>query len=135
MYNNILVPVSFEADRNAQGAIEIAKALQAEGGVVTCLHVMEHLPKYATEYLPADHLEKARADIKDSLAALIEGVENASTKVVDGHSARTILDHAQQHENDLVIVASHRPGMQDYLLGSTAAKVVRHAKCAVHVLR
>ena len=45
MYNNILVPVSFEADRNAQGAIEIAKALRAEGGTITCLHVMEKLPK------------------------------------------------------------------------------------------
>jgi len=25
--------------------------------------------------------------------------------------------------------------MQDLLLGSTAAQVVRHAKCAVHVVR
>ena len=36
---------------------------------------------------------------------------------------------------DLIIVASHRPGLQDYFLGSTAAKVVRHAKCSVLVIR
>ncbi|MCK0096824.1 universal stress protein [Yoonia sp. F2084L] len=135
MYNNILVPVSFEADRNAQGAMEIAKALRADGGTITCLHVMEQLPKYATEYLPAGHLETAKADVVASLQSLVDGVDNASAVVVDGHSSRTILAHADNNDVDLIIVASHQPGMQDYLLGSTAAKVVRHAKCAVHVLR
>lgn len=135
MYKNILVPVSFEADRNAQGAMEIAKALRAAGGQITCLHVMEQLPQYATEYLPESHLENAKADIVASLQELTDGVEDATTLVVDGHSSRTILAHAGNNDVDLIIVASHRPGMQDYLLGSTAAKVVRHAQCAVHVLR
>ncbi len=135
MYKNILVPVSFEADRNAQGAMEIAKALRAEGGSITCLHVMEQLPKYATQYLTDAHLQAARDDVYEGVKALVDGVENAAAVVVEGHSSRTILDFAQTHEVDLIIVASHQPGMQDYLLGSTAAKVVRHAKCAVHVLR
>ena len=135
MYKNILVPVSFEADRNAQGAMAIAQALCAEGGTITCLHVLEKLPKYATEYLPDGHLEAAKADVVERLKSLVENVPNASTMVVDGHSSRTILAHADNNDVDLIIVASHQPGMQDYLLGSTAAKVVRHAKCAVHVLR
>jgi nucleotide-binding universal stress UspA family protein len=135
MYHNILVPVSFEADRNAQGAMEVAKALRTKGGSITCLHVVEQLPGYAVEYLPAGHLETAKADIAEGLKTLVEGVENATTIVVDGHSSRTILAHADNNDVDLIIVASHQPGMQDYLLGSTAAKVVRHAKCAVHVLR
>ena len=135
MYTNILVPVSFEPDRNAQGAMDVAKALRADGGKITCLHVMETLPKYATEYLPADHTERAKAEILDSLGSLTDGVPDATTTVVYGHSARTILEFAGNNAHDLIIVASHQPGMQDYLLGSTAAKVVRHAKCAVHVLR
>ena len=133
MYHNILVPVSFEADRNAQGAI--AKALCADGGKITCLHVMEQLPKYATEYLPEGYMKTARADIIESLQSLVTGVDGAETLVVDGHSSRTILAHAEETGADLIIIASHQPGMQDYLLGSTAGKVVRHAKCAVHVLR
>ena len=135
MYKNILVPVSFEADRNAQGAMEIAKALRADGGSITCLHVIEELPKYAMEYLPEGHMEAAKASVVEGLNALVDGVENATAVVVDGHSSRTILAHADNNDVDLIIVASHQPGMQDYLLGSTAAKVVRHAKCAVHVLR
>ena len=135
MYKNILVPVSFEADRNAQGAMEIAQALRASGGTITCLHVVEQLPKYATEYLPAGHLEAAKADIVEGLKSLVDGVPDATTIVTDGHASRTILTHADNNDVDLIIIASHQPGMQDYLLGSTAAKVVRHAKCAVHVLR
>ena len=113
----------------------IAQALLAEGGAITCLHVLEQLPQYATEYLPDGHLEAARADVIEGLKSLVDGIDNASTTVVDGHSSRTILAHANNNAVDLIIVASHQPGMQDYLLGSTAAKVVRHAKCAVHVLR
>lgn len=135
MYKNILVPVSFEADRNAQGAMEIAKALRADGASITCLHVMEQLPKYATEYLPEGHLDAAKADVVDGLKSLVDGVDGASAVVMEGHSSRTILNHADHNDIDLIIIASHQPGMQDYLLGSTAAKVVRHAKCAVHVLR
>ncbi|PRY23803.1 nucleotide-binding universal stress UspA family protein [Aliiruegeria haliotis] len=135
MYSNILVPVSFEADRNARESMEIAQAIRAEGGKITLLHVMEHLPQYATEYLPADHLDKARDDITGGLAALAEGVGNAEVVVVEGHSARTILDYADEVKADCIIIASHRPGMQDFFLGSTAARVVRHARCAVHVVR
>jgi nucleotide-binding universal stress UspA family protein len=115
--------------------MEIAQALAADGASITCLHVIEQLPGYATEYLPANHLEKAKADVIDGLKSLTEGVANATTLVIDGHSSRAILNHADSNDVDLIIVASHQPGMSDYLLGSTAAKVVRHAKCAVHVLR
>lgn len=135
MYSNILVPVSFEADRNAEGAMQIAEALRAEGGKITCLHVMELLPQYATEYLPTSHLEAAKQDILKSLNALTDAVDDATALVIDGHASRSILAHADHNGVDLIIIASHQPGMQDYLLGSTAAKVVRHARCAVHVLR
>ena len=52
-----------------------------------------------------------------------------------GHAYNTILDEAEKSGADLIIIASHRPGLQDYLLGSTAAKVVRHANCSVLVVR
>ena len=135
MYSNILVPVSFEADRNAREALEIAQAIRAEGGRITLLHVMEQLPAYATEYLPADHAEAARREIVMGLSALAEGVAAATVEVVEGHSGRTILDWADRHKVDCIVIASHRPGMTDYLLGSTAARVVRHAGCSVHVVR
>ncbi|MEM8593176.1 MAG: universal stress protein [Pseudomonadota bacterium] len=135
MYSNILLPVSFDEDRNVAAALDVAQKLRAPGGKITCIHVVEQLPHYATEFVPASHLESARADLTASLEKVIEGVEGAHVVVMEGSAANTILSFADKNGKDLIIVASHRPGMSDYLLGSTAARVVRHAKCAVHVIR
>ena len=33
------------------------------------------------------------------------------------------------------MIASHKPGFSDYFIGSTAARIVRHAQCSVLVTR
>ena len=66
---------------------------------------------------------------------MLTEMPNAKGVVVDGHSGRTILDWAGDNDVSCIVIASHRPGMQNLLLGSTATQVVRHAKCAVHVIR
>jgi nucleotide-binding universal stress UspA family protein len=35
----------------------------------------------------------------------------------------------------MIVMASHRPELKDYLLGPNAARVVRHAECSVLVVR
>ena len=135
MYKNILVPVSFDQDRDAQGAIGIAKSLAADGATITLIHVIEQIPGYAAAHLPPNFLADKHKSIDADLAALAKGAGDVKAAVVSGHAGRTLLDWADEHDVDCIVIASHRPGMQDLLLGSTAAKVVRHAKCAVHVLR
>ncbi|ENT3205198.1 universal stress protein, partial [Salmonella enterica] len=46
-----------------------------------------------------------------------------------------ILEMAKKLPADMVIIASHRPDITTYLLGSNAAAVVRHAECSVLVVR
>ncbi|MEZ5676423.1 Nucleotide-binding universal stress protein, UspA family [Thalassovita litoralis] len=135
MYNKILVPVSFDSDRNSAGAIQIAQALSADGAQITLMHVMEHIPGYAISYMPTDYLAESRGAIEQELANMGRDLPNAQAVVIEGHSGRTIVDWAEENGVECIVIASHRPGMQDLLLGSTAAQVVRHAKCAVHVLR
>ena len=135
MYKNILVPVSFDQDRDAAGAMDIAAALRAEEGKITLLHVIEHIPGYAASYIPPKFMAERKATIEAELDEMAGGLAHASGVVVSGHAGRTVLDYAAEHAVDCIVIASHRPGMQDLLLGSTAAKVVRHAGCAVHVLR
>ena len=36
---------------------------------------------------------------------------------------------------DLIVIGCHAPGVGDFLLGSNAARVVRHAGCSVYVVR
>ena len=135
MYNNILVPVSFDQDRDAQGAIDIAKALAADGAAITLIHVIEQIPGYAAAHLPPNFMADKHQSLQTDLAAMAKGAGDLNAAIVSGHAGRTLLDWADDHGVDCIVIASHRPGMQDLLLGSTAAKVVRHAKCAVHVLR
>jgi universal stress protein F len=135
MYDNILVPISFDEDRDAEGALAVARALANPGAKVTLLHVMEQIPGYAISYMPTDYITESRAAIQTELAAMAETIPGGHAVLIEGHSGRTILDWADKHAADCIIIASHRPGMQDLLLGSTATTVVRHATCAVHVLR
>ncbi len=135
MYSHILVPVSFDEDRDAAGAVHVARVLAGAETRVTLFHVMERVPGYAINYLPDDYISSARAAIEEELGTMSEGIPNASPIVVEGHAGRTILDWADENDVDCIVIASHRPGMQDLLLGSTATQVVRHAKCSVHVIR
>jgi nucleotide-binding universal stress UspA family protein len=135
MYKHVLVPVSFGEDRNSDGAIAVARLLADEGAQITLLNVVEAVPTHALNYLPADYTEKRRQEIESALRQMVADIPNGAGAVATGHASRAILDWSDKHHVDCVVIASHRPGMQDLLLGSTAAKVVRHSKCAVHVLR
>ena len=61
--------------------------------------------------------------------------DDASKALTEQPSARDILDFANEAGVDLIVIASHDPGLADYLLGSVAARVVRHAHCSVFVTR
>jgi nucleotide-binding universal stress UspA family protein len=135
MYANILVPIALDnEDERTQQAIKVAKTLADDGARITLLHVVEAVPSYAISYIASDILAETRKGIEAEMNRLAAEA-GAVAKVIDGHSGRSILDYAEEHGPDLIVIASHRPGMQTLLLGSTATHVVRHAQCAVHVLR
>ena len=66
---------------------------------------------------------------------MVGGVRDVKTEVVRGRPGSTITDFAKEHGIDCIVIESHRPGLQDYFIGSNAARVVRHASCSVHVVR
>jgi len=45
------------------------------------------------------------------------------------------MNRARDWGADLIVVSAHRPSMATYLLGSNAAKIVRHADCTTLVVR
>ena len=135
MYMKLLVPVSFDEDRDANRALEVTQLLAGEGAHITLLHVIEQVPAYATTFASQTYLEEAKSAVLERLDVMTAELTNAEGVVVEGHSGRSILDYAAETCSDCIVIASHRPGLQDYFLGSTAAHVVRHAACAVHVIR
>ena len=136
MYKNILVPVVFDHEPNVTAAIEVARALLVDGGEITLFHAVEEIPGFVATQLPAGTIERNLEQSKAELVELARSVgKDIRSAVASGQPSRSIMDHAEANGVDCIVIASHRPGLQDYLLGSTAARVVRHANCAVHVLR
>jgi universal stress protein F len=135
MYKNIAVPVSFDQDRDVASAVGVAKCLADTGARITFLHVMEIVPAYVVDIIPQQTFTARTEEIDRRLKELTDGIENASAAVIDGAAGRTITKWASDNGADCIVIASHRPVMSDILLGSTAAWVVRHANCAVHVVR
>lgn len=135
MYKHILVPIAFDHERDVNEALAIARALSAEGARITALHVMDEVPAYVAQYLPEGRLEENMAELKKQLAEKLDGTEGVDPVVISGHPGHSIIEYAKDNGVDCIVVASHRPGIQDYFLGSTAARVVRHATCSVHVCR
>jgi nucleotide-binding universal stress UspA family protein len=136
MYNNILVPVVFDHGERGAKSLKIAQALLNTGGKITLMHVMEDVPAYATTYLPEGLAQRHHNEAMEQLKKLAKEVKaDVEVAVIHGHAYSSIIEYSKTHETDCIVIASHKPGFEDYFLGSTASSVVRHAKCAVHVLR
>ena len=135
MYNNVLIAVALDHSPHANDALRVARALANEGANITALHVIEEMPSYVANQVPADLLADRKPTAEAELNAELGGVSDVKPVVVYGHAGRTIVSFADDHGVDCIVIASHMPGLQDFFLGSTAQRVVRHAHCAVHVLR
>lgn len=134
MYNKILVPMALDHGISPQ-TLAAANALLNEGGEIIALHVYEAPQGSVSVYLD-EKLVKAGFDrAREALEEKLSGLENVTPAIEKGHSARTIIDFAGDNGVDCIVIGSHKPGLSDYFLGSTAARVVRHATCAVHVHR
>jgi universal stress protein F len=134
MYRNVLVAVDFEHEGVGEHLVKLGRRLADDGGKVTLLHVVQSLPDYIAIQAPADVMERHRKEADSRLATLARAGAD-DTVTAHGHAANTILDEAKRLGCDAIVVGSHGPGLADYLLGSTAARVVRHAPCTVVVDR
>lgn len=134
MYKKIMVALSLEHGI-AERALDVARHLLAEGGKILAVHVYEQPSTSVGAYLDQEVLARAHADAQARLKQRLEGAADVKPVMLTGHSGATITEYAASTGVDLIIVGSHKPGLRDYFLGSTAARVVRHAPCSVHVLR
>lgn len=136
MYKTILVPVDMAFTEKAKVMIDVAKAQSGKDTQIILLNVIEEIPTWVTVELPNDILGEPRKFARDELNAISNATAiNAVVEIRTGRPYKTILEVAGETDTDLIIIASHQPGLEDYFLGSTASKVVRHAKCSVLVVR
>ena len=136
MYAKIIVPIDLSHVETGKKAITIAQKLLDKDGKIFLVNVVEDIPTYVAAELPVGMLQESKEQALAELKATARAAGiNAEAEVRSGRAASAILDAAEEHEANLIIVASHRPGLSDYFLGSTASRVVRHAQCPVFIDR
>ena len=135
----ILVPVDIAQTEAAAAALGLARDMAGmHGAGVVLLNVLEKVPGYVASQLPKTFHENALADAAARLNEFAAGHGLAGTAEIvvrEGHPPTEILEHANKIGADMIVIASHDPGLADYFLGSVAARVVRHAHCSVLVVR
>ncbi len=136
MYKTILVPIDIAHLEKSKNIIEFALEHAAPDSRIVLLNVVEDIPNWAAIELPAGFHEKSMAEAKQKLQEIAAASgRDMDAEVRTGHGYSTIMEFADELHPDLIVIASHRPGLKDRLLGSTASRVVRHADCSVLVVR
>ena len=136
---HILACVDF-SEYSTRALVEVGEYARANGSKVTLIHVSDpqaFLPPQAILESAAARDETAH---KDALAKLrdqhLADVEVEVAILADHAPAKAICDYAEKHGVDLIIVGSHgRGGVERWLIGSVAERVVRHATANVYVVR
>jgi universal stress protein F len=141
MYNNILLPVDIEHPAESAKALSIAidEAQRSKAK----LTVMTVAPGFGSpmvaSYFEKGAVKEALQEVARQLKQYVDdnipdGVE-VDAVVAEGNPAERILKQEQADNIDLIVIASHNSQIEHIVLGSCAAKVVRHSQCTVTVVK
>ena len=139
MFKKILVPIDLEHENAGSRVLPAAKKLAIDNGAeIALVHVMPTIPGFIAKDVPAGYERRVAEDTKLELKALADKYSvpgDVQIHVAQGSVYPKIIECASEIKADAILLSSHRPGLSYYLLGSNAARVVRHSKCSVIVLR
>ncbi len=137
MFEKILVATdgSEHGLRAAKVALELGKI---SGGKVTALYVADtertaHLPDDMLLFSMRELLLKEGKEAVEVVEKLAEEKSVAFESVVtEGHPSNEIIDYAKKAGMNVIIVGTvGRTGLDKFLLGSVAEKVVRNSEISV----
>jgi nucleotide-binding universal stress UspA family protein len=141
MYKEILLPIDLNSIDSQGKAVETAISLaQAFGSRV---HVQTIVPDFGlplvASYFPegfeSKALENANQALHDFVKRSFPPDVTVQHIVSHGSIYQEILHCAKEVGAELIVMASHRPDIEDYLIGPNASRVTRHADCSVLVVR
>ncbi|MEP1964737.1 MAG: universal stress protein [Ascidiaceihabitans sp.] len=143
MSNSVLCAVDVSNGDDDINTIQAAARLAGlDGGQLDVIAVVPDFGlSQVGSFFSKDHHDKMIAEAKEHLNALVtkalDADQNAKVRhvVATGRAYEEVLKLAESTKAGLIVVGAHTSDLADYLLGPNAARVVRHAKCSVYVVR
>ena len=141
MFGRILLPIDIAEAEVAKEAIETAVAVaKAFNSDIRLIHVTSPIviasPMAVIPQAVYDEIGVYEKSELERMAAAIDRPKGTVATVVRiGGVYPELLAEAAEWQADLIVVGAHKRSMATYLLGSSAAAIVRHAPCTVMVVR
>ncbi len=136
---HILACIDF-SEQSTRALAEIGQYARANGSKVTLVHICDPQafvpPQAVLEPASATDESAHKAELAKLRDQHLGELDVELAVLADHAPAKAICEYAEQHGVDLIVVGSHgRGGMERWLIGSVAERVVRHATANVYVVR
>ncbi len=134
MYKKILIALALDQG-HGKHAVELARRLSSADGEIVAVHVIDHIPGFSRIYAGDIDKDEIAKTAKQSIMERVSDLGDIQPVVLEGHAGRTVTGYANEIGADCIVCGAHHPRLSDFFLGSTAARIMRYAKCSVHILR
>lgn len=143
MFKNIVIPIDLTDKQSIKAMIPVAvNFIQSFDAIINFIHIIPDFGmKIIEDYLPKNWSKDQKRKYEEQIQSLIEEYipydmkSKVNLYVNRGAVYDEVIQYANEIRADLIIVSAVRPQLRDYMLGSNASKIVRHAAISVLVVR
>ncbi|WP_422375670.1 universal stress protein [Roseibium sp.] len=142
MIKSVLCAVDVQQDHDTkvlQMADKLARLDNAQLDVITVVPSagINLVASYFEENFQGQMVEQTREKLISKVSGVLGEDRNKDIRhlVTTGSIYEEILEVAKKTGADLIVIGAHQPHLSEYLLGPNAARVVRHSKASVYVVR
>jgi len=138
LYSRILVPVDVNNAGKLTKALDVAARTARENdATVVYVSVVDAVPTTSAR-TEGERMKKLLDDFAADQSEA-HGIQTADQialrRDLHLHVGSEIIESAKETDCDLIIMASHVPGIKDHIFSSNAGYVASHAPMSVYVVR
>ncbi|MGX1497779.1 universal stress protein [Roseibium aggregatum] len=142
MTKSILCAIDIQQDNDTmvlQTADKLARLDDAQLDVITVVPSagINLVASYFDENFQGQMVVETQKKLVEKVSSILGPERNSQIRhlVATGSIYEEILEVAKKIGVDLIVIGAHQPHLSEFLLGPNAARVVRHSKCSVYVVR
>ncbi|MBK1698634.1 universal stress protein [Rhodovibrio salinarum] len=138
MYKKIMIPVDLAHTEKLEKALTTAADLSKQYGIPVCYTAVTATAPGSVAHTPEEFAQKLEAFAQSESEKL--GLHSAeSHTIVDpdpvADLSKKLIMAAHDNGCDLVVMASHIPGVREHVFESNAGKLALHADVSVFIVR